>query len=321
LKFFSPSLSILAILLLFRPMQVSAEKVRVVYTILGATQSSIWVAAELGFFKKRGLEVELTYITSGQLGLSTLLSGEVDFSVMGGAAVLNAIEKKSDIQIIAIPMKLLTSSLMSSPNLRSPSDLVGKKVGIPRFGGLSDLMLSHALQLWKIPATKLNIIQLGGNAEILAALQTGQVDAVVLVAPTTFKALELGFKELFDFATMDATYPATTVVTRAKMVQEKPDLVSRLTAGFVEAIGFMKSDRAKTIAVLKKYTRTTDNDVLEKTYDLYMRRYLETLPSADLSVLQSGFRLVGKNEAEIQSLNLTRYLAPRFVEDAKRMAK
>jgi NitT/TauT family transport system substrate-binding protein len=155
LKFFSPALSILAILLLFRPMQVSAEKVRVVYTILGATQSSIWVAAELGFFKKRGLEVELTYITSGQLGLSTLLSGEVDFSVMGGAAVLNAIEKKSDIQIIAIPMKLLTSSLMSSPNLRTPSDLVGKKVGIPRFGGLSDLMLDLKnfliLPLWMRP--------------------------------------------------------------------------------------------------------------------------------------------------------------------------
>ena len=321
MKFLSRSVAILAIVLFFCPVQVSAEKVRVVYTILGATQSSIWVAEELGFLKKRGLEVELTYITSGQLGLSTLLSGEVDFTVMGGAAVMNAIEKKTDIQIIAIPLKLLTSSLISAQSVRTPSDLVGKKVGIPRFGGLSDLMLRHALQLWKIPGTKLNIIQLGGNAEILAALQTGQVDAVVLVAPTTFKALDLGFKELFDFATMDATYPATTLITRTKMIQERPDLVGKLTAGFVEALSFMKTERAKTIAVLKKYTRITDNEVLEKTYDLYMGHYLETLPSVDLSILQSGFRLMGKSEAEIQALNLSRYLAPRFVEDAKRVGR
>jgi hypothetical protein len=43
---------------------------------------------------------------------------------------------------------------------------------------------------------------------------------------------------------------------------------------YIEAIHDFKRDRETALAVLKKYTRTSDREVLEDSYDNYVRKYL-----------------------------------------------
>jgi hypothetical protein len=43
---------------------------------------------------------------------------------------------------------------------------------------------------------------------------------------------------------------------------------------YIEAIHDFKRDRETALAVLKKYTRNNDREVLEDSYDNYVRKYL-----------------------------------------------
>src|ERR1041385_562595 len=53
--------------------------------------SSIWVADEKGLFKKHGVDVELIVIGGGAARVvSSLIAGEIQFSVGGGDAVIRA---------------------------------------------------------------------------------------------------------------------------------------------------------------------------------------------------------------------------------------
>ena len=43
----------------------SLEKIRVVYSAIGGSQSAVWIPYEAGIFRKHGLEVELLYVGGG----------------------------------------------------------------------------------------------------------------------------------------------------------------------------------------------------------------------------------------------------------------
>ena len=45
--------------------RASAEKVRVVYSAIGSSQSPLWIAHEAGLFKKHGLDAEILYVAGG----------------------------------------------------------------------------------------------------------------------------------------------------------------------------------------------------------------------------------------------------------------
>jgi NitT/TauT family transport system substrate-binding protein len=300
------------------PSLSSAEKIRVSYAAVAATQAPVWVALDHGFLKREGLDVEMMYIRSGPLGLAALLSGDVAFASVGGAAVLSAIEQKADIRVIAIPINKPAFSLVTSPKIQQPSDLIGKKVGITRFGGLYDFGLRYALRQWNIPTSQVQFIQVGGISEIVAAVQSGHLDAAVLADPASFKAIEYGYRELLNFATLDVSFPMNAVIARDRLLQENPGQVRRFTKAYVDGIGFMKTERAKTLAVIKKYTRIEEKDLLDKTYDLVVGQHLLPDPSPDAGVMQSAFQMMGKSDSEIRALNIPRYIAPEFAEAVRK---
>jgi ABC-type nitrate/sulfonate/bicarbonate transport system substrate-binding protein len=306
--------------MLLYPGLALGEKIRIAYAAVAATQAPVWVALDQGFFRREGLDVEMMYIRSGPLVLAALLSGDIAFASVGGAAVLSAIEQKADIRVIAIPIKKAAFSLVTAPAIKNPSDLIGKKVGITRFGGLYDFGLRYALRQWKIPANQVHFIQVGGISEIVAAVQSGQLDAAVLADPASFKAMEYGYKELLNFATLDVSFPMNAVIARERLLQENHGQVSRFTKAYVDSIVFMKTERAKSTAVIKRYTRIEEKDLLDKTYDLVVGQHLLPDPSPDAKVLQSAFQMMGKSDSDIRSMNLPRYIAPEFVEAAKKSA-
>ncbi|MBI4528247.1 MAG: ABC transporter substrate-binding protein [Deltaproteobacteria bacterium] len=318
---FNGILKLIAFIILSNPALVLAEKIHVAYTALAATQAPVWVAVDRGFFERQGLDVDLAYIRSGPIGLAAILSGEVAFGMVGGAAILSAIEQKAEIGVIAIPIKKPAFSLVTSVNIRTPQDLAGKKIGVTRFGGLYDFAFRYALRQWKIPSNQVQIIQVGGIGEILAAIHTGHIDAAVLADPASFKAIEYGFKEFLNFANLDIAFPMNAVIARQRLLREKPAMVNKFAAGFVAAISFMKAERVKTTAVIKKYTRIDESNLLDKTYDLVVKQYLQLDPSPDVKVLQSAFRMMGKSEDEIRSMNLSRFTDPQFVEGARKAGR
>ena len=61
-----------------------SEKVRVVYSAIGSSQSPLWIAHEAGIFKKHGLDVDLLYVAGGSRAAQVILSGEVPVAMFNG---------------------------------------------------------------------------------------------------------------------------------------------------------------------------------------------------------------------------------------------
>ena len=61
------------------------------YTAPVVSMAPMWIAKEVGFFKKQGLDVRLVFIASGPTGTTSLLAGETDVGIIGGFAPTRAI--------------------------------------------------------------------------------------------------------------------------------------------------------------------------------------------------------------------------------------
>src|SRR5918994_6412047 len=100
------------------------ERVRLGLSSISATSGSIWVAEEKGLFKKHGIDAEVIIIGGGASRVvSSLIAGEIQFSVGGGDAVIRSALKGADTVLAASPMKTGLQRLMVRPEIKSPADL------------------------------------------------------------------------------------------------------------------------------------------------------------------------------------------------------
>ena len=69
-----------------RPIEAHLEKVTIVYGGISAGHAPLWVAHEAGLFRKHGLDVQIVFVEGGSSAVQTLISGDVAFAQMAGAA-------------------------------------------------------------------------------------------------------------------------------------------------------------------------------------------------------------------------------------------
>jgi NitT/TauT family transport system substrate-binding protein len=100
------------------------DKIRIGLSSVSATSGSIWVAEEKGLFKKHGIDAEVIIIGGGAARVvSSLIAGEIQFSVGGGDAVIRAALRGADGVLVASPMKTGLQRLMVRPEIKTPADL------------------------------------------------------------------------------------------------------------------------------------------------------------------------------------------------------
>jgi len=246
---------------------------RVAYSAISGAMSSLWVAQEAGYFKREGLDVELLYIGGGSLLIQSMLSGDVPFAYGPSVPVINASLRGSDLVLIGNTGDSLVFSIMSRPEIKQPSALKGKKVGITRLGGSTDWALDAALKQWGLERAQVTVIQTGGMPEGLAALSSGSLDAVVLSPPSNFRAAKAGMYELADVGQMKIIFPNTPLSTTRLFIRSQRDTALRFMRGFTQGLQRLRTDKEFSTKVLSKYTKVMDSETLAQLHQTYGVRY------------------------------------------------
>ena len=246
---------------------------RVAYSAISGAMSSLWVAQEGGYFKREGLDVELLYIGGGSLLIQSMLSGDVPFAYGPSVPVINASLRGSDLVLIGNTGDSLVFSIMSRPEIKQPSALKGKKVGITRLGGSTDWALDAALKQWGLERAQITVIQTGGMPEGLAALSSGNLDAVVLSPPSNFRAAKAGMYELADVGEMKIIFPNTPLSTTRSFIRSQRDTALRFMRGFTQGLHRLRADKEFSTKVLSKYTKVMDSETLAQLHQTYGVRY------------------------------------------------
>lgn len=299
------------------------DKVRIGLSSVSATSGSIWVAEEKGLFKKHGLDAEVIIIGGGASRVvSSLLAGEIQFSVGGGDAVIRADLRGADGVLVASPMKTGLQRLMVRPDIKTPAELKNKKIAVTRFGSASHWVLQLFLRKWGMRSEDIQILQLGSSPAMFASLEKGGVDGAVFTIPTFFLAEERGFRTLADPVEMEIYYLQNSIDSTRGYIKRNRDQALRVIKVICEGLAYFQKHKKESIDVLQRKLRiqsAQERDVkyLELSYDLLAKKFYNRVPYANPKAIETTIEFVSGEEPKAKSADPKQFVDESLVREVE----
>jgi len=221
------------------------------------------IAEQLGYFKAEGLDLEISDFAGGARALQALVGGSAD--VVSGAYehTINMQSKnqfiESFVQLGRAPQIAVGVSTKAMPNYRSLADLRGKKIGVSAPGSSTNMVANLVLSRAGIKASEVSFVGVGTAAGALAALRSGQIDAMSNTDPVmTMLEQKAEVKIISDTRTLKGTLevfggpmPAACLYTHTEFVQKNPNTCQAMANAIVHALKWLQtagpSDIIKTV--------------------------------------------------------------------------
>lgn len=248
----------------------SLRKLRIGYPSLSFRQSHIWVAKEEGLFKKYGLEVEPIFLRGGQIATQALAGGDPPIVNIG--TVVQANLQGHNLVLIAAVETMYDQIVFARPGIARIEQLKGKNFGVSGFNSAThyaSLILLKHLNLE--PHKDTALIPSGPDAERLAALVSGKIDATFFSSSAAPVARKAGLTELLQIADLGVEVQGNGFATSRPYIKANRDIVKSALKAYVEAIHLIYHNKPVAQRVFAKYMRTTDKDVLEDSYQGYVK--------------------------------------------------
>lgn len=145
-----------------------------------ANQAPIYVAQNLGLYKKAGIKVDVTNFTGGGANSSAALaSGAVDVAVGGPGSFLGSMAKKAIHGKIFSQLIGQQFDLVVSKGISSVDDLKGKTIGVSGINSNDDIFMEALLQHEGLLKGDYTVVTAGNPTNRYAALSSGKIQATV----------------------------------------------------------------------------------------------------------------------------------------------
>lgn len=275
-------------------------KLTVGYTPISGATLPFYVALEANFFQKYGFEVSPVFMGGSPLINSAILAGEFPIGYTGGGAIISSRLAGSDLIAIACPLPVLTIDAWAKPEIKSVTDLRGKRIGVTRFGASTHFAGLSMLDSAGIKPNEVTFIQNGGVGESLAALIGGRVDATMIGYPFGLKAKSAGFPLLFR--PMDSEYglfPTAVIAARESWLKDPKN--RKLAVDFLRALNEgLQLTRESPNAVkqaLRKYIRVNDEALLQGSVEYFRDAFPSTLRTRE-KVMTNALKFIDHPKAK-----------------------
>jgi ABC-type nitrate/sulfonate/bicarbonate transport system substrate-binding protein len=271
---------------------------------------------ELDLTRKYGLDVDMLFVPVSSRAIQAALAGEIQFITSGGVANINANATGADFVGLTATLNTFVFKIISSPEIKKPEQLKGRKVGISRLGGASDFSIRYALTHWGlVPDKDVALIQVGGEPEEVMALQNKAVDAVILSEPFASVATRAGAVVLADLSQLGVRYTMHGFGVRKSYIQAHRDITVRFMKAYLEGIYVFKTNKDVALNVLKKYTRLDDMSLVQTSYDEMSQRLIRRVPYPDREGIQTIIDQLAKTRPQMKNLNPGDFIDPSILKE------
>jgi len=291
------------------------EPLTVGYSNFTGTYGPLWVAVEEQVGAKYGLDLKAIY--AGRIRPQQLLAtGEVPVVLASATGTMTShiLGVKDQVLVATITSKIGTS-LFAKAEIKSVEELKGKTVATGRPGAFQDATVRYVLRskFGLVPDRDVKLLPLGEPTLGLQALERGVVDAAVMSIPYQFIARKSGFRELANFDKLGVEYPYTSVVVLRQTVVKNPDLVERFLKCIVEGTYIFKTNKAKALAVFKRYIKGADDEILEETYQA-TRAMLDEAPHPSQHVVKIALDMLSLQYPQAKQIDAGLIVEPSFMK-------
>ena len=295
------------------PFQLGAasapSKIVVTYGGLNERSGVLFVAKDAGIFQKYGLDAQVVNVRSGAVGLSALAAGETQFH--GGSATgasIGAMAGGLDLVFVAGLINKLDGTFVVAPNIKTPADLKGKRIGVQSIGGGVWMFTMLAFDHWGLNPERDNIqFRIIGDQSVMAqALATGGIIDAAYLGYTFGAQLERqGFRVLADLLKLGIPFQGLGMMARRSFVDRSPEIVERTLKAMVETIKFINAPDNKTAVIrsLMRALRLQKAEDAEAGYDM-MKVLYDRRIYANVDGLRNVIRILGRSSEPIRKLKV-----------------
>lgn len=202
--------------------------------------------------------------------------------------------------------------------MTSLEQLKGKSLGVSGFGSATHyaaLILLKHLNLE--PNKDVALIPGGPDAERLAALASGKIDASFFNLSTAPIARRMGFVELLQIADLGVEVQGNGLATSRAYIKSNRDTVKATLKGYVEGINFIFANKQESQGVFAKYMRTNDSEVLEASYDNYVKT-VPRKPYFTLKGIQFILDTLAPQMPQAKGAKPEQFVDPTFLQELEK---
>lgn len=216
--------------------QMPMEKIRLATSKSGVELSSlIWIANDRGYFKKEGLEVEITPEENGQIAQEKAAAGNADLATASEFTFVSDSFEINNLRIIANidQAKIVYLVARKDSKINAPSDLKGKKIGIT-LKSPSEFYLGQFLTFNNILSSQVKIIDIPVT-QMQADIISGKVDAVIVNDPFANNIKTALGENGIDWLVLGNQGVSWLVVSNGQFLKTHPQAVERFLSALVLA--------------------------------------------------------------------------------------
>jgi NitT/TauT family transport system substrate-binding protein len=262
------------------------DRIRIAYATPTPAFAAPWVAKELGLFEKYGLDVDLTYTSNGLSLLAALLSGEVAFGEVAAPAPMSAYLEGGEVVYVASAVNRLGLMVVTPPSITRLEDLRGRVLGVTRIGSITHTFMRYVVRSAGLdPEQDVTMVQVGGQPETVAALESGRISAGLLGTPAYRLALKSGFHVAYNLAERGVAWPQGGSVTTRNNISAHPERIQSYVKAYTEALHVLRTDRGAAVDAIAKYADMADREMVEASWEDY-RPYYAMPPYPDRAALE-----------------------------------
>ncbi len=223
------------------------------------------MAVEQGYYKQYGIDVEILQIAAGAQSAAQV-AGELEYTTAYPPAIRIA-ANGAPLRVVSTLVGAPLFVMLSRPEVASTADLRGKAIGITTRGGAQDKATRDMLAKLGYDAdTDVNIVPAGAQTPLLVdALVANRIQVAALSPPWHIRARDQGMRVLASGPDL-VKEPQNGLIVHEDRLTRQRDQVRNMIQAEIQAIRFMKENRAATIAVSRDWLSISEAEA-DASYD------------------------------------------------------
>ena len=234
-------------------------------SIPGPTLSYVplYYGQEKGFFSQNGLDLQIL-VVRGIVGVSSLMSGEIDVTCHAGSGFSAAL-RGLPLKIISVTRDRPIHELVVDSSA-SPTELKGKSIAVGSLEGTAAIMTRRILQAKGLdPQKDVTLLSMDTPAR-LQSLLTGKVAGAMMTPPSTYLAVDQGFK-VFGRGRDYMRYLQTGVVATDTHIKQKRERLIRFLSAWNRSLKFYQDNPELMVPYIQKRLGVKDASMAKRMYD------------------------------------------------------
>ncbi|MFF4272028.1 ABC transporter substrate-binding protein [Streptomyces sp. NPDC001536] len=223
----------------------------------------LYLGQEKGFFKKQGLELEVSLAQGGAAIVPAVASGQYQFGFSNSTSLMIA-------QSNNVPVKVVSNGIASTgvqgkdfgaltvkgdSSIKSADQLEGKKVAINTLKNINETAVRESVRKAGGDPDKVKFVELAFD-QMPAALDSGQIDAAMVVEPALATVKSQGAREIAS-PLVDVAPNLTVAMyfTSTSYEQQNAAVVKKFQAALAESLAYADAHPDEARQIVTTYTK------------------------------------------------------------------